>query len=307
MISKNDSNSKKDDADADSWELVFESFYYVPSNEDIGRRLKFKCIPVNCETQGYEREEVSKEVVKVSPGILPCEERHGFTQNFTKSGNIRVVSYNILADTYADSNVARNVLFNYCPSFALKFDYRKNLLIKEILGYNADIICLQEVDEKFFKRDLSLILENLRQMKGFYSEKTGNVKEGVACFFRKVKFTCLEARTESLTQLLLYNSLFKLYLRLVSSNLKLMKNLKERNTVVQFLLLKDIQNPNKALLVVNTHLYFHFNADHIRIFHASMIVIFIQHLLEIYQNQVHLLLTTHNYLLITFFSCFFLF
>ena len=47
---------------------------------------------------------------------------------------IRVVSYNILADIYADSDFSRNELFPYCPPYALAIDYRKPLLLKEITG-----------------------------------------------------------------------------------------------------------------------------------------------------------------------------
>jgi len=60
------------------------------------------------------------------------------TSNFiTKSAlfiRFRVVSYNILADLYADSEVSRTQLFPYCPPYALSIDYRKQLFLKELLG-----------------------------------------------------------------------------------------------------------------------------------------------------------------------------
>lgn len=48
--------------------------------------------------------------------------------------SFRVVSYNILADLYADSDYTREVLFPYCPPYALSIDYRKQLFLKEIIG-----------------------------------------------------------------------------------------------------------------------------------------------------------------------------
>ncbi len=36
-----------------------------------------------------------------------------------------------------------------CDRFMVP-EYRRPLIMQEILGYNADIICLQEVDEKAF-------------------------------------------------------------------------------------------------------------------------------------------------------------
>lgn len=47
---------------------------------------------------------------------------------------IRVVCYNILADLYADSDFARSKLFSSCPPYAIDMDYRKQLLIKELIG-----------------------------------------------------------------------------------------------------------------------------------------------------------------------------
>jgi len=35
------------------------------------------------------------------------------------------------------------VLFNYCPPAALDFDYRSQLVLQELIGYNADVLCLQ--------------------------------------------------------------------------------------------------------------------------------------------------------------------
>ena len=45
------------------------------------------------------------------------------------------MSYNILADLYADSEFTRTELFPYCPPYALSIDYRKHLLIKELTGW----------------------------------------------------------------------------------------------------------------------------------------------------------------------------
>lgn len=61
--------------------------------------------------------------------------------------SVRVVTYNILADVYAQTELSKTVLYPYCAPYALQLDYRQNLIKKELAGYNADIICLQEVDK----------------------------------------------------------------------------------------------------------------------------------------------------------------
>jgi len=48
--------------------------------------------------------------------------------------SFRVVTYNILADVYADSDFSRDFLFAHCPADVLSIDYRKQLLLKELIG-----------------------------------------------------------------------------------------------------------------------------------------------------------------------------
>jgi len=36
-------------------------------------------------------------------------------------------------------------MYSYCPPWALSWAYRKQNLLRELLGYKADIMCLQEV------------------------------------------------------------------------------------------------------------------------------------------------------------------
>ncbi|EFP13166.1 hypothetical protein CRE_29265 [Caenorhabditis remanei] len=50
-----------------------------------------------------------------------------------------VLCYNVLCDKYATVNQ-----YSYCPSWALNWEYRKTLIIKEIRTYEADVITLQE-------------------------------------------------------------------------------------------------------------------------------------------------------------------
>ena len=62
-----------------------------------------------------------------------------------------MVSYNILSDGLAESDFSKDGLFPYCPDEFVAWPYRQSLLLDELLGYNADLICLQELDSKYFK------------------------------------------------------------------------------------------------------------------------------------------------------------
>ena len=58
--------------------------------------------------------------------------------------------YNTLCEKYAVPQT-----YAYTPSWALSWDYRKDLLLQDILNYNADIVCLQVSASRFspFLRD----------------------------------------------------------------------------------------------------------------------------------------------------------
>lgn len=65
-----------------------------------------------------------------------------------------VLSFNVLCEKYATPQ-----MYGYTPSWALAWDYRKELILQEIVGYGADLLCLQEVEgaqyEEFFLHHLS--------------------------------------------------------------------------------------------------------------------------------------------------------
>jgi CCR4-NOT transcription complex subunit 6 len=52
-----------------------------------------------------------------------------------------VLCYNILCEKYATER-----LYGYTPSWALSWEYRKELILTEVMNYDADFLCLQEVD-----------------------------------------------------------------------------------------------------------------------------------------------------------------
>ena len=61
---------------------------------------------------GPEFEVISKNPITAGPGKCPFEDRHEFTKEKLKGfDEFRVVTYNLLADLYADSDFARNELF----------------------------------------------------------------------------------------------------------------------------------------------------------------------------------------------------
>lgn len=71
------------------------------------------------------------------------------------------------------------------------------------------------------------------------------------------------------------NPLFTYLWNTISKNESLTKRLSERGTSLQITILESIEN-NEILLVANTHLYFHPDADHIRLLQAGISNIYIE-------------------------------
>lgn len=67
-------------------------------------------------------------------------DQYNNSANNASKGSFTVLTYNILAEKYATAQ-----MYGYVPSWALIWDYRKQMILHEILSYDADIICLQVI------------------------------------------------------------------------------------------------------------------------------------------------------------------
>ena len=70
-----DSESRKT-----QWDELHVGYYFLPSNKEIGKQLKFVCIPSDGKYDGREFAVESENAVSTGPGRCPFENRHIFTQ-----------------------------------------------------------------------------------------------------------------------------------------------------------------------------------------------------------------------------------
>ncbi|CAG9858960.1 unnamed protein product [Phyllotreta striolata] len=266
--------------DEKNWSIVGQDYIFSPSNEDINSYIKLTCTPKNEAFEGPTVECISVCRVEANPGLCPFEVRHQFTNKRAKENEIRVVTYNILADLYCDSDYTRTHLHPYCPPYALEIDYRKQLILKEIIGYNSDIICLQEVDKKVFKYDLKPVLGHLGYGSNFYT-KGNEVAEGLALFYSREKFSLLEDLSQRLvfSEKISTDIIFADIWEKISKNENLAKRILDRSTTLQVNVLES-KNRNEILVVANTHLYFHPDADHIRLLHGGLAIRYLEHFIN---------------------------
>lgn len=71
----------------------------------------------------------------------------------------------------------------------------------------------------------------------------------------------------------------------VAQNEKLKERILQLATTIQTIALNSLDN-NNILLVANTHLYFHPNADHIRLLQGGFCIRYIQHIIENLKTKV---------------------
>lgn len=246
---------------------------YTPCNADIGLRLRLHCTPGNGQRFGPSRELESLCPVEAGPGTCTFDHRHLYTKKVTEDSFIRTVSYNILADTYAQTEFSRTVLYPYCAPYALELDYRQNLIQKELTGYNADLICLQEVDRAVFSDSLVPALE------AFGLEGVFRIKqhEGLATFYRKSKFRLLSQHDISFQEALKSDPLHKELLEKLALNPLAQEKVLQRSSVLQISVLQSTTDSSKKICVANTHLYWHPKGGYIRLIQMAVALVHIRH------------------------------
>ncbi|KAL8212528.1 UNVERIFIED_CONTAM: 2',5'-phosphodiesterase 12 [Gekko kuhli] len=250
---------------------------FTPSNAHIGLRLKLVCTPANeLRRYGLAREVESGGPVEAGPGACTFDARHLYTKKVTGPGLIRTVTYNILADIYAQTELSRTVLYPYCAPYSLELDYRQNLLKKELAGYSADIICLQEVDKSVFTDSLGPALDAFG-LEGLFRLKEKQ-HEGLATFYRRDKFSLLSQHDIALNQALLEDPLHKELRDQLAPYPEVQEKVQQRSSVLQVSVLQSTSDPSRKVCVANTHLYWHPKGGNIRLIQAAVALSHVRHI-----------------------------
>ena len=150
---------------------------YWPSEEDVGHQLLLECTPVS--PMGKLGEPVrclAPSVIIQGPEDTPIHRRHLHTPwQLADTDKFRMVSYNTLAGVFTQEEYAKTVLYPYCDPDALAISYRECLLVQEVVGYNADIINLQEVTGSTFEKYLLPAFDD-KGYSGLLQLKGGSVR-----------------------------------------------------------------------------------------------------------------------------------
>jgi len=112
-----------------------------------------------------------------------------------EADSLSVLSWNILCDRAATA-----AMYGYTPSEALSWNRRRSMILDEMQGRNADIMCLQEMDienyNEYFRPNLASM-----DYKGVFwpksrahtmAEKEAKVVDGCAIFYKNTKYILLD-------------------------------------------------------------------------------------------------------------------
>lgn len=265
---------------------------FIPTPCEEGCLLRVTCTPIqrrgsiNAEiptVREFYGENVSCEAgpVAQAPSRKASDGRRLPGHAWTEGLRFRVLTYNVLADQYASTEKAKNIIFSHCAPEFLAWQYRRPLVLGEILDYKPDIACLQEVDSSAFELLFSPALAEYG-FEGKYTNKAGKVQEGSAVFWRKSRFDLIAHTELEMKQMFpsnnseaaIQSSPFGELLRpMLQLSPNLCHALQKVGTIAQMLMLspKGPQTSSvqcRPICVINTHLFFHYAAPHIRTLHV---------------------------------------
>ncbi|KAJ3328231.1 Glucose-repressible alcohol dehydrogenase transcriptional effector [Blyttiomyces sp. JEL0837] len=208
----------------------------------------------------------------IPPGTPPHErEWISLEEDFSAPQNdvYTVMCYNTLCDKYATAQA-----YAYTPSWALNWDYRKELLLQDILNYNADIVCMQEVEMSQFEEYFSEQLGQLGDYEGVFWPKSrartmGDFEkrsvDGCATFFKTTKFTLVERHLIEFQQIAMQRPDLRrtedVYNRVMV-----------KDNIAVITILESVDNPGLRILVANAHLHWDPTYMDVKLVQTAMLI-----------------------------------
>lgn len=171
--------------------VLHDSNMYTPTTSDIGKHISILVTPIRPGHDGAGCQEAYSFInaVQALPKMPIMELRNEWSsRDTTTTNNLRVVTYNILADLYAGREIDQtHHMYGHCGLECLARQKRMPMIVAELLSYHADVICLQEVDFHIYESLLRPVLEACGYQ-GFFSNKISSNQEGCAMFWSTNEF-----------------------------------------------------------------------------------------------------------------------
>uniref|UniRef100_A0A452Z0S4 Endonuclease/exonuclease/phosphatase domain-containing protein n=7 Tax=Aegilops tauschii subsp. strangulata TaxID=200361 RepID=A0A452Z0S4_AEGTS len=135
-----------------------------PSPPPSGRRLPFRPI---CKRRMS---------AQADPRFAPLPTAQSEADAGADGYQFRLVSYNILAQVYVKS-----AFFPHSPSASLKWKARSKAVLTELKSFNADLMCIQELDEyeTFYRKNMEST-----GYSSIYVQRSGDKRDGCGIFYK---------------------------------------------------------------------------------------------------------------------------
>eukprot|EP00439_Symbiodinium_sp_Y106_P081235 s569_g20.t1 len=284
---------KYGDADEDAkqepvaeWVEVANTRSYCPQKEDIDRPLRLEIIP---NRKDGSVAEASKMVITTGT-VIPTPKEVRVRRMVTNGKHLnaewlnkqfKVMNWNVLADLYATESV-----YPYCEKWALSWNWRKHLIMKELKAHAADIITLQEVQKDAFDDWFRPGLQEAGYEGVFQQKKRDPIfhrgkytAEGCATFYKPTRFRRLDKQVIDYDRMS-QQELARHFGREDASNMQRLS----KGNIALALLLEDQHikadpasgqagpNGGHSLVVVNTHILCDPSASDVKLWQTHLLL-----------------------------------
>jgi CCR4-NOT transcription complex subunit 6 len=253
----------------DEWIEISRDQVYLPTEEDVGHKIKIEAAAYSLETGELLMSRVVKTDVVLGRAPQPVSRKIVTANNANKGASngprFRVVTYNVLAEIYATQQQ-----YPYTDFWALSWDYRFQNMLREILDASPDVICLQEIQADHYENHVYASFSDAGY-EGVYKQKTrqsmglvGKV-DGCALFWRRSKFHLVESYSIEFNEVAQRQATNMLGLNPRSEEGIQFLNRLSKDNVAQLVVLEFInqasmgrtnqQREINQVCVANTHLY----------------------------------------------------
>lgn len=187
--------------------------------------------------------------------------------NYEERELIKVASYNILAARCCNS---KN--YPFLPTNTLKPEWRFESIVNEIVSYNVDILCLQEVENMIYKSFFSVTLEEKCFYDSFFFPKSrikavsGSEKDnvdGCVIFWKRNLFKLIDQKNIEFVKLIAEHPDFSKHEDILIRNI-------DKDNVASVILLQKINNDQ--IIVVNAHLHWNHDYSDIKLFQSVILL-----------------------------------
>jgi 2',5'-phosphodiesterase len=290
VVGNNSNNSNKSSSSSSSTStcIVGTACRFNPTHDQIGKMLSVICTPIHQD--GRQGSDVVLEVgvVRNNPchggrtdprlercykekklSIARSENRSAAAKGSRETSTAkiyRIMTYNILADHCCSRQDGHRALAHIKNPEFWNIDYRKHLILEEIVASDCDVILLQECGTQLFRKFLLPHL-SCEGYSGQLHTKT-TLQDGCAIFFRMDTFDLVSAigiTSRDSARARLHN------LSPESPFVSAIQEMYKMNTVFQICALRE-KNTTNVLVCGNSHFYYHPRGEHIRLLQAQLLL-----------------------------------